>query len=84
MSGRRDTTLAAIVAKVAATGTRWLVWPADVAPRGCYGRPVTIDTVQRHLRRSGYAVPARDGWMELTPAGLAAVEAARAARGGAA
>lgn len=84
MSARAEATLVAIVANVAATGTRWLVWPADVAPRGCYGRLVTIDTVQRHLRRSGYAVPARDGWMELTPAGLAAVDALRAARGGAA
>ncbi len=83
MSARADATLAAIVANVAATGTNWLFWPADVAPKRRHtGARVTSDTVARHMRRAGYAVPARDGWWELTPAGLAAVEAVRRARAG--
>lgn len=80
MSRRADATLAAVVANVAATGTRWLFRPADVAPvRRHTGARVRPDTVARHMRAAGYAVPARGGWLELTPAGLDAVEAARAA-----
>lgn len=81
MSKRADTTLAAIVANLAACGTRWQFWPADVAPRQAVsGRCLTSDTVQRRLRDAGYAVPATNGWWELTEAGLGAVEAVRSAR----
>lgn len=87
MSTGTNTTLAAIVALLADAGhdVAYDAFRArDVAPpRASDGCPVSARTVARHMRRAGYATPSLwAGVLVLTPAGLAAVEAARAARAG--
>lgn len=76
MSARGDAVLAAIVANVAAAGTRWMFEPRAVVPmRPDGGHRMSADTVRRHMRVAGYAVDAGPEWMELTAAGLAAIDA---------
>lgn len=87
MSARSEATLAAVVAALADAGHD-AGTPAfrarDVAPiRATSWLRVAARTVELHMRAAGYAVSsATAGAMVLTPAGLAAVEAARRARGG--
>ncbi len=87
MSARSEATLAAVVAALADAGHD-AGTPAfrarDVAPiRATSWLRVAARTVELHMRAAGYAVSsATAGAMVLTPAGLAAVEAARGARGG--
>lgn len=90
MSARGDTTVAAIVARLAETGHDAV--NAAFSPYGLgvcrpNGSLVDAQAVQYRLRRAGYAVfEARNrtrGIWRLTPAGLDAVDAARAARGAA-
>lgn len=89
MIARANATLGAIVALLADAGHD----AADAAfrarevapPRASDGCRVSARTVALHMRAAGYATPGLwAGVLVLTPAGLAAVEAARAARGGAA
>lgn len=88
MNARADATLAAIVRELAWQDATELFWVSNLrrmrAPGNLFARPLTVETIQRHLRRAGYAVATREhvdgerGIWRLTPAGLAAVEAARA------
>lgn len=91
MSARSEATLAAVVARLADAGyggVDAVFSPYGLEARRHDGSLVDGQAVQYSLRRAGYAAfEARNrtrGVWRLTPAGLAAVEAARRARAGAA
>ena len=94
-TGGGEATLAAIVRELVVWSKRrplsghtgstvGLFWPNEVAPIGPRGKRLGIDAVQRRLKAASYAEPSayRDGSWRLTPAGLDAVDAARAAATG--